>query len=59
MLRLGTAVRLNGRDGMVVARTLTKDPYYDVRLDDGTVVKYVKEADLEPTGSGGLRANGR
>jgi len=33
---------------MVVARTLTADAFYDVRFDDGSVVKYLREQDLDP-----------
>lgn len=48
MLRLGTPVRMNGRDALVVARTLAGDPRYDLRFEDGTVLKYVREEDMEP-----------
>jgi len=47
MLRLGTRVRVGGQEALVVARTLAGVPRYDVRLNDGTVVKYALEADLE------------
>lgn len=47
MLRLGTKVRLGGQDALVVARTLAGVPRYDVRLNDGQLVKYAFEADLE------------
>lgn len=56
MLRLGTPVKINGRDAMVVARTLAGDPRYDVRFTDGTVLKYVKEEDLEPAVADGAAA---
>lgn len=52
MLRLGTPVKIKGRDALVVARTLAGDPRYDVRLADGTVMKYLKEEDLEPVAAG-------
>lgn len=52
MLRLGTPVKINGREALVVARTLAGDPRYDVRFADGTVEKYVKEQDLEPVAGG-------
>lgn len=47
MLRLGTKVRHHGRDAMVIARTLGGHPSYDLRLADGSIVKYAQEADCE------------
>ncbi|WP_353859961.1 hypothetical protein [Azospirillum formosense] len=47
MLRLGTKVRHHGQDAMVIARTLGGHPSYDLRLVDGTIVKYALEADCE------------
>ncbi|WP_155524487.1 hypothetical protein [Oleisolibacter albus] len=45
---MGTKVRFKGREGTVVGRVLSGEPSYDIRLQDGTIVKYVAEADLEP-----------
>ena len=56
MLRLGTKVRINGRDALVVARTLAGVPRYDVRLDDGQVVKYAFESELEVVGTSEVMA---
>ncbi|KAA0684302.1 hypothetical protein [Roseomonas genomospecies 6] len=57
MLRLGTKVRHHGRDAMVIARTLGGHPSYDLRLADGTIVKYASEADCEvPPFDGGIGA---
>lgn len=50
MLRLGTRVKLDGQEAMIVARTLAGVPRYDVRLSDGRVVKYAFETDLEVIG---------
>lgn len=47
MLRLGTKVRHQGREAMVIARTLGGSRSYDLRLIDGTIVKYASEADCE------------
>lgn len=47
MLRLGTKVRHRGRDGMVIARTMGGTPSYDLRLIDGTLVKYASEVECE------------
>jgi len=47
MLRLGTKVRIDGQEALVVARTLAGVPNYDVRLSDGRLVKYAAESDLE------------
>ena len=51
MVRLGTRVRLGGQDARVVARTLAGVPRYDVRLDDGQLVKYAVESDFEVIGA--------
>ena len=57
MLRLGTNVRHRGRDGMVIARTLGGNRSYDLRLVDGTIVKYALEEECEVVASdAGLRA---
>lgn len=56
MLRLGTKVRFGGQDAMVVARTLAGIPRYDLRLDDGHLVKYALEADLEVVSTDGIMA---
>ncbi|MGQ9364796.1 hypothetical protein [Azospirillum sp. ST 5-10] len=53
MLRLGTRVRLNGQDALIVARTLVGTPSYDVRLTDGRIVKYAAESDLDVPGIAG------
>lgn len=50
MLRLGTKVKLDGQEAMIVARTLAGVPRYDVRLSDGRVVKYAFETELEVIG---------
>ncbi|MBK3774853.1 hypothetical protein JJL56_00040 [Azospirillum sp. YIM DDC1] len=56
MLRLGTKVRHHGQDAMVIARTLGGHPSYDLRLADGSIVKYAREADCEAMPSdGGFR----
>jgi len=47
MLALGRSVTFKGRTGTVVARTYETDPRYDIRLAEGNVVKYVKEADID------------
>ncbi|WP_207478146.1 hypothetical protein [Arenibaculum pallidiluteum] len=47
-LKLGTRVRVGGRMGMIVARTLDADSYYDVRFEDGSVTKYLRGHDLDP-----------
>ena len=47
MLRLGTRVRHRGREGMVIARTVCGTPSYDLRLADGSVVKYAAATDCE------------
>lgn len=47
MLPLGTRVRHRGRDALVIARTLGGHPSYDLRLLDGTLVKYAPEAECE------------
>lgn len=47
MLRLGTKVRVDGQEAVVVARTLAGAPKYDVRLADGRLIKYASESDLE------------
>ncbi|WP_431857913.1 hypothetical protein [Azospirillum sp.] len=41
---------------MVVARTLAGVPRYDLRLDDGQLVKYALEADLEVVSTDGIMA---
>lgn len=51
MLRLGTRVRLDGQDALIVARTLASQPKYDLRLADGRIVKYAAEADLDVGGT--------
>jgi len=51
MLKLGTRVRARGKEGMIVARTLSADTLYDVRFNDGTVTKYLDGAELAPLGS--------
>jgi len=56
MLRLGTKVRFDGQDAMVVARTLAGVPRYDLRLDDGQLVKYALEADLEVVSADAIMA---
>lgn len=56
MLRLGTRVRINGRNALVIARTLAGVPRYDVRLDDGQLVKYAFESELEVVGSNEIMA---
>jgi hypothetical protein len=56
MLRLGAKVRIGGRDALVVARTLAGVPRYDVRLDDGQLVKYAFESELEVVGSDEIMA---
>lgn len=56
MLRLGTKVRHHGQDAMVIARTLGGHSSYDLRLADGSIVKYAQEADCETMLSdGGFR----
>ncbi|WP_207457495.1 hypothetical protein [Azospirillum sp. SYSU D00513] len=47
MLRLGTKVRIDGLNALIVARTLTAAPKYDLRLSDGRIIKYASEADFE------------
>ena len=47
MLALGRSVTINGRTGTVVARTFETAPRYDVRFEEGNVVKYVTEAEIE------------
>lgn len=47
MLSLGKKVRLKGQAGMVIARTLSGEPTYDVRLADGSLVRYIRESELE------------
>jgi len=47
MLRLGTRVRHRGRDAMVIARTFCGNPSYDLRLIDGTIVKYASADECE------------
>ena len=47
MLRLGTGVKVSGRDAVIIARTLCGTPRYDVRLRDGSLLSYVSEADIE------------
>ncbi len=51
MLKLGVKIRYQGRPGMVVARTLDVEPTYDLRLQDGTVVKYLLPAQFEVVGA--------
>lgn len=46
MLRLGTRVRLRNESGVVIARTLAGVTKYDVRLDDGRLVKYALDDEL-------------
>ncbi|ALJ37717.1 hypothetical protein D9623_19435 [Azospirillum brasilense] len=59
MLRLGTKVRHHGQDAMVIARTLGGHSSYDLRLADGSIVKYAQEADCETMLSdGGLLSDG-
>ncbi|WP_448206172.1 hypothetical protein [Azospirillum sp. sgz302134] len=53
MLGLGTKVRHQGREAMVIARTLGGSRYYDLRLIDGTIVKYAAEEDCEVIAPGG------
>ncbi|HYE49773.1 MAG TPA: hypothetical protein VEB20_09300 [Azospirillaceae bacterium] len=48
MYRLGCKVRVRGQEGTLIGRVLLGNPSYDVRLNDGTLVKYVPERDLEP-----------
>jgi len=55
-LKLGTWVRVKGRDGMVVARTLSSEMLYDVRFPDGSVTNYLHAADLEPPAAADVRA---
>jgi hypothetical protein len=52
MLRLGTRVRIDGQDALVVSPTLAGVPSYDVRLSDGRLVKYASESDLEVVDGG-------
>ncbi|AWK87237.1 hypothetical protein [Azospirillum thermophilum] len=47
MIPLGSTVMFRGRPALVVARTLAGTPSYDLRFEDGTVAKYVAEADLD------------
>lgn len=47
MIALGTTVLYRGRPALVVARTMAGSPTYDLRQEDGTVVKYVAESDLD------------
>lgn len=47
MIALGTTVLYRGRPALVVARTMAGSPTYDLRQEDGTVVKYVPESDFD------------
>ncbi|WP_207476405.1 hypothetical protein [Arenibaculum pallidiluteum] len=45
--RLGAAVRVGGRQGTVVARTLAR-VLYDVRFADGSILRYLGRGEVEP-----------
>ena len=47
-LPLGRKVLYQGFEGMIVARTLGGQIYYDLRFGDGTVIKYVPAEDCQP-----------
>lgn len=52
MIALGTMVLYQGRPALVVARTMAGTPTYDLRQEDGSVVKYVTEDELgSPAGT--------
>ncbi len=48
MVRLGTRVKVQGRDGVVIGRVVSGNPTYDVRLPDGSMLKNVPERDVQP-----------
>lgn len=48
MLRLGSRVIYRGQTAMIVARTMTQEPTYDLRLPDGSLVRYVPASGFEP-----------
>jgi hypothetical protein len=54
MLALGKLVTLRGEAGLVVARTFGAEMRYDVRLDKGEILKYVKEEEIEQVGGWGI-----
>ncbi len=56
MLKLGSRVRHRGRDAMVIARTVCGTPSYDLRLIDGTIVKYAAANECEPVQTDAGRA---
>lgn len=47
MLRLGSRVRYRGQIAMIVARTMTQEPTYDLRLADDSLVRYVPATDFD------------
>ncbi|WP_207477738.1 hypothetical protein [Arenibaculum pallidiluteum] len=47
MLALGRSVSFKGRNGTVVARTFETSPRYDIRCEEGNVVKYVTEEEID------------
>lgn len=54
MLALGKLVTLRGEAGLVVARTFGAEMRYDVRLDKGEILKYVREDEIEQVGGWGI-----
>jgi hypothetical protein len=47
MLKLGAAVRYQGHEGKVIARTFGRERLYDLSLADGRTLQYICESDLE------------
>jgi len=52
MLPLGIRVRIEGQEALIVARTLSGVPRYDVRLANGQLLKYAFESELEVINAG-------
>ena len=57
MYRLGSRVRVRGKEGVLIGRLLLANPSYDVRMADGTLLKYIPEAEIEPVPEPAARAS--
>ncbi len=57
MYRLGSRVRVRGKEGVLIGRLLLANPSYDVRMADGTLLKYIPEAEIEPVQEPAARAS--
>ena len=54
MLALGRNVTWRGEPGLVVARTFGAEMRYDIRLEKGEILKYVREDEIDEIGDWGI-----